>query len=95
MVLHARKDGAERYFSAAELVESLYRGLADNSVGRVIESAIGSHWPFEDWSRFLPNETTAVSLLDGLRHHGIVVVTDGPSFCMREARKKGGSLKTA
>jgi len=26
-----------RYFTAAELVETLYRGLADNSVGRVID----------------------------------------------------------
>ena len=29
-----------RYFTAAELVEALYRGLADNSVGRVIESIL-------------------------------------------------------
>jgi DNA replication protein DnaC len=27
-----------RYFTAAELVENLYRGLADNSVGRLIET---------------------------------------------------------
>ena len=25
---------------------------------------IGSHWPFEDWGRFLPETNTAVSLLD-------------------------------
>jgi hypothetical protein len=29
-----------RYFTAAELVETLYRGLADNSVGRVIETIL-------------------------------------------------------
>ena len=29
-----------RYFVATELVESLYRGLADNSVGKVIESLL-------------------------------------------------------
>lgn len=52
--------------------------------------AIASHWPFEDWGRFLPNETTAVSLLDRLLHHSIVVVTDGPSFRMRETRERGG-----
>ena len=28
-----------RYFTAAELVENLYRGLADNSVGKVIENS--------------------------------------------------------
>jgi len=29
-----------RYFTAADLVEALYRGLADNSVGRVIENLL-------------------------------------------------------
>jgi DNA replication protein DnaC len=115
-----------RYFSAAELVETLYRGLADNSVGRVIEQVLRSsfvivdelgfaplddtgaqllfrfvaaayerrslgvatHWPFEQWGRFLPEHITATSLLDRLLHHGIVVVTEGESFRMRE--RKGG-----
>lgn len=117
-----------RYFSAADLVETLYRGLADNSVGRVIESVlradlvivdelgfapldamgtqllfrfvaaayerrslgIASHWPFEQWGRFIPEHTTAVSLLDRLLHHATVVVTDGESFRMREALARGG-----
>ncbi|RVX37889.1 DNA replication protein DnaC [Nonomuraea polychroma] len=116
-----------RYFTAAELVETLYRGLADNSVGRVIENllradlviidevgfaplddtgtqllfrfvaaayerralGIGSHWPFDQWGRFLPEHTTAVSLLDRLLHHSIVVVTEGESFRMRQARSRG------
>ena len=51
---------------------------------------IGSHWPFEDWGRFLPEHTTAVSLLDRLVHHSVVVVTDGESYRMREARQRGG-----
>ena len=29
-----------RYFTATDLVETLYRGLADNSVGRVIEQIL-------------------------------------------------------
>jgi DNA replication protein DnaC len=106
-----------RYFTAAELVETLYRALADNSVGRVIDTllrndliicdelgfaplddtgaqllfrfvaaayerrslGIGSHWPFESWGRFLPEHTTAVSLLDRLLHHCHVVITSGDS----------------
>ena len=116
-----------RYFTAADLVETLYRGLADNSVGRVIETllradliildevgfapldevgtqllfrfvaaayehralGIGSHWPFDQWGRFLPEHTTAVSLLDRLLHHSIVVVTEGESFRMKQARTRG------
>ncbi len=117
-----------RYFTAAELVETLYRGLADNSVGRVIENllrndlviidevgfaplddtgaqllfrfvaaayerralGIGSHWPFDQWGRFLPEHTTAVSLLDRLLHHSVVVVTEGESFRMKQARTRTG-----
>jgi len=120
-----------RYFTAVELVEALYRGLADNSVGRVIEAilradlilideigfapmddtgaqlffrlvagayerralGIGSHWPFEDWGRFLPEHTTAVSLLDRLLHHSVVVATEGESFRMKEARARGGRTR--
>jgi len=117
-----------RYFTAAELVENLYRGLADNSVGKLIEQvlrndlitvdevgfapldstgsqllfrfvaaayerrslAIASHWPFEEWGRFLPEHSTAVSLLDRLLHHNNVVATDGESYRMREARTRSG-----
>ncbi len=51
---------------------------------------IGSHWPFDQWGRFLPEHTTAVSLLDRLLHHSIVVVTEGESFRMRQARTRSG-----
>lgn len=117
-----------RYFTAPDLVETLYRGLADNSVGKTIDSllrndlliidevgfaplddtgtqllfrmvaaayerrslAIASHWSFEDWGRFLPEHTTAVSLLDRLLHHATTVVTSGESYRMREARTTQG-----
>ena len=132
---HAAIDAGHRvrYFTAAELVETLYRGLADNSVGRVIETilkadliiideigfaplddngaqlffrlvaaayerrslGIGSHWPFEEWGRFLPEHTTAVSLLDRLLHHATVVATQGESFRMKQARAKGELTNTA
>jgi hypothetical protein len=52
---------------------------------------IASHWPFESWGRFLPEHTTAVSLLDRLLHHANVVVTNGDSYRMRQARAKGGT----
>ena len=123
-----------RYFTAADLVETLYRGLADNSVGKVIDTllrndlvlvdelgfaplddtgaqllfrfvaaayerrslGIGSHWPFESWGRFLPEHTTAVSMLDRLLHHCHTVVTDGESYRMKQARGRGGTnIKTS
>jgi DNA replication protein DnaC len=55
---------------------------------------IASHWPFESWGRFLPEHTTAVSLLDRLLHHANVVVTAGDSYRMRQARARGGTVPT-
>jgi DNA replication protein DnaC len=52
---------------------------------------IGSHWPFESWERFLPEHTTAVSMLDRLLHHCHTVITDGDSYRMKQARAKGGT----
>jgi DNA replication protein DnaC len=118
-----------RYYTAADLVDALYRGLADNSAGKVIENllrndlllvdevgfaplddtgaqllfrfvcaayerralGIASHWPFESWGRFLPEHTTAASLLDRLLHHANVVITAGDSYRMRQARARGGT----
>ena len=116
-----------RYLAAADLIETLYRGLADNTVGKVIGQllrnelilidelgfaplddtgsqllfrfvaaayehrslGVASHWPFEEWGHFLPVQTTAVSLLDRLLHHAVVVVTSGDSWRMKEARTRG------
>lgn len=121
-----------RYFAAADLVETLYRGMADNSVAKIIDTllradlviidelgfapldlagtqllfrfvaaayerrslGIASHWPFDAWGRFLPEHTTAASMLDRLLHHAVVVVTEGESYRMREAKTKGGRRKT-
>jgi DNA replication protein DnaC len=115
-----------RYYTAADLVDTLYRALADNTVGKIIDTllrndlillddvgfsplgdtgsqllfrlvsaayerrslGIASHWPFESWGRFLPEHTTAVSLLDRLLHHASVVVTSGGSYRMKQARDR-------
>ncbi len=117
-----------KYVIAADLVETLYRGLADNTVGKVIDTllrndavivdelgfapldevgtqllfrfvaaayerrslGVASHWPFDQWGRFLPQQSTAASLLDRLLHHAVIVVTDGESFRMKEARSRSG-----
>jgi len=118
-----------RYNTAADLIDTLYRGMADNTVGRVIDGllrneliiidevgfaplddtgtqllfrlaaaayerrslAIASHWPFEQWGRFLPEHTTAVSILDRLLHHATIVITTGESYRMRDARHHPGA----
>ncbi len=117
-----------RYFTAVDLVEHLYRAVADNTVGKAIETvcrndliiideigfapldhtgcqllfrlvaaayehrslAIGSHSPFNDWGRFLPDQPTAVSLLDRLCHHAHIITTTGDSYRLthRTTRKE-------
>jgi DNA replication protein DnaC len=73
-----------RYFTAADLVETLYRALADNSVGRVIDTLLRND---------LPEHTTAVSMLDRLLHHCHVVITNGDSYRMKQARARGGGVQ--
>jgi DNA replication protein DnaC len=47
-----------RYFSAVELVETLYRGLADNSVGRVLEGILRADLILIDEIGFAPMDNT-------------------------------------
>ena len=49
---------------------------------------IASHCPFDQCGLFLPEHTTAFSLLYLLLHHANVVVTYGDSYRMREARAR-------
>lgn len=118
-----------RYYTAIELVETLWRALADNTVGKTIEAicrhqliiideigfapldhtgcqllfrlvsaayekrslAIASHSPFEDWGRFLPDQPTAVSLLDRLCHHAHIITTSGQSYRLTHRTTRGGA----
>jgi IstB-like ATP binding protein len=53
---------------------------------RRIRGALGifSHWPSDQWGRFLPEHITAVSLLDRLLHHAVVVSPkESRSACAR------------
>ena len=52
-----------RYFTAAELVETLYRGLADNSVGRVIDTLLRHDLIICDEMGFAPLDDTGAQLL--------------------------------
>lgn len=115
-----------RYLTAADLVERLFAGLADNTVGKTIDTllrhhyiavdelgfapldptgtqllfrfiaaayerrslGLATHHPFENWGRFLPEQTTAAALLDRLLHHAVILTTHGESFRMKEAKTR-------
>lgn len=78
--------GSRSATSPQPTVETLYRGLADNTVGKNIESLLRV--------RFLPEQTTAVSILDRLLHHATVVITDGDSYRMKRRRTPKGEPQT-
>ena len=63
-----------RYFTAADLVDTLYRGLADNSVGRVIDSLLRNDLIIIDLCRHRDYAETACEadrgLASGLRVDG-------------------------
>ncbi len=61
---HAAVDAGHRvrYFTAAELVETLYRGLADNSVGRVIEGVLKADVVLIDEIGFAPVDENGAQL---------------------------------
>src|ERR1700689_1285894 len=52
-----------RYFTAADLVETLYRALADNSVGRVIDNLLRNDLIICDELGFAPLDDTGTQLL--------------------------------
>jgi DNA replication protein DnaC len=52
-----------RYFAAVDLVETLYRGLADNSVGRVIEAILRADLVIVDELGFAPLDDVGTQLL--------------------------------
>lgn len=56
-----------RYFTAAELVETLYRGPADDSVGRVIDTRLRNDLIILDELGFAPLDDTGAQLLFGVR----------------------------
>ena len=60
----------------AGLVETLYRGLADNSVGRVIDTILKADLILIDEIRFAPLDDN-------------VVATAGESSRMKQARTRG------
>ncbi len=56
-----------RYFTAAELVENLYRGLADNSVGRLIETVLRNDLIICDLCRHRDYAEAGAAPMDGQR----------------------------
>ena len=72
-----------RYFSAPSLIETLYRGLADNSVGKVIDQVLRADLILIDEIGFAPMDDTGAQLFFRLiaaayEHRALGVATHWP-----------------
>src|SRR6516162_6033572 len=85
-----------RYLTAAELVETLYRALADNSVGSVIDNLLRNDLLLVDELGFAPLDDTGAQLLfrfvaAASERRSLGIVTSGDSYRMKQARARGGT----
>jgi len=67
--------------------------VAANHLFRLVSAAyetrslvLTSNWGFQQWTNFLPDATSATAILDRFLHHCEVVVLDGDSYRLREAK---------
>ena len=49
--------------------------------------------PFAEWSEVFPNAACVVSIVDRLVHHSEIIVIEGESYRMREAKERAGKRK--
>jgi len=51
--------------------------------------------PFAEWSEVFPNAACVVSIVDRLVHHSEIIVIEGESYRMREAKERAARKKKA
>jgi DNA replication protein DnaC len=56
---------------------------------------ITTNRPFAEWSEVFPNAACVVSIVDRLVHHAEILVIEGESYRMHEARQRAARKTTA
>jgi DNA replication protein DnaC len=56
---------------------------------------ITTNRPFAEWSEVFPNAACVVSIVDRLVHHAEILVIEGESYRMREAKQRAARKKAA
>jgi DNA replication protein DnaC len=70
--------------------------LLFNIVNRRYElkpTIVTTNRPFAEWSEVFPNAACVVSIVDRLVHHSEILVIEGESYRMREAKERSASRK--
>ena len=55
---------------------------------------ITTNKPFSEWNEVFPNASCVVSLVDRLVHHSDILVVEGESYRMREAKERAERKQT-
>ena len=77
-----------RYFTAADLVETLYRAMADNSVGKVIGQILKADLILIDEIGFAPMDATGAEMFFRL---GPLLTNNGLSASVHTGRSRSGA----
>jgi DNA replication protein DnaC len=70
--------------------------LLFNIVNRRYErkpTVVTTNRPFAEWGEVFPNAACVVSIVDRLVHHSEIVVIEGDSYRMKEAKERAGKRK--
>lgn len=70
--------------------------LLFNIVNRRYErkpTVVTTNRPFAEWGEVFPNAACVVSIVDRLVHHSEIVVIEGASYRMKEAKERAGKKK--
>jgi len=69
------------------------RSFVTDSGYELKPTIVTTNRPFAEWSEVFPNAACVVSIVDRLVHHSEIMVIEGGSYRMREAKERAASKK--
>lgn len=97
---HSSSDGGALLLKACDaklgLIGNRHADLLFNIVYRRYElkaTIVTTNRPFAEWGEVFPNAACVVSIVDRLVHHSEIIVIEGESYRMREAKERAGKKK--
>ena len=79
-------------------IRNRHADLLFNIINRRYElkpTIVTTNRPFAEWSEVFPNAACVVSIVDRLVHHSEILVIEGESYRMREAKERAARKKKA
>jgi DNA replication protein DnaC len=78
--------------------DNRHADLLFNIINRRYElkpTLVTTNRPFAEWSEVFPNAACVVSIVDRLVHHSDILVIEGESYRMREAKERAAGKNKA